>query len=137
MGTQLPLPKGAQRPLPIFGPYLLWPNGWMDHDATWYGGRPRPRRHCVKWGPMQFSLRKGAQLQTTPFDPCLLWPNGRTRPSQQLLSFCFTLTSHAQAKSALAKAPFTLRTKTRVSVSVCFRYDRYAGVRCNGTHLQQ
>jgi len=21
--------------LPIFGPYLLWPNGWMDQDATW------------------------------------------------------------------------------------------------------
>ena len=20
---------------PIFGPYLLWPNGWIDQDATW------------------------------------------------------------------------------------------------------
>jgi len=27
---------------PIFGPRLLSPNGCMDHDATWYGGRPRP-----------------------------------------------------------------------------------------------
>ena len=27
MGTQLPSPKGAQPP--IFGPCLLWPNGWM------------------------------------------------------------------------------------------------------------
>jgi len=25
---------------PVFGPYLLWPNGWMDQDATWCGGRP-------------------------------------------------------------------------------------------------
>jgi len=32
-GAQLFLPKGAQPP--IFGPYLLWPNGWMDQDATW------------------------------------------------------------------------------------------------------
>jgi len=32
MGTQLPL-KGAQQ-LPVFGPRLLWPNGWMDQDAT-------------------------------------------------------------------------------------------------------
>jgi len=40
-------PKGAQPP-PIFGPCLLWPNSWMDQDATWYGGRPRPRRHCVR-----------------------------------------------------------------------------------------
>jgi len=23
----------------------------MDQDATWYGGRPWPRQHCVKWGP--------------------------------------------------------------------------------------
>ena len=21
---------------------VLWPNGWIDHDATWYGGMPRP-----------------------------------------------------------------------------------------------
>ena len=37
-------PKGVQPP--ILGPYLLWPHGWMDQDATWYGGRPRPRQHC-------------------------------------------------------------------------------------------
>jgi len=23
----------------------------LDQDATWYGGRPRHRRHCVRWGP--------------------------------------------------------------------------------------
>jgi len=27
----------------------LSPNGLMDQDATWYGGRPRPRRRCVRW----------------------------------------------------------------------------------------
>jgi len=49
-GDPAPPPlKGAQPP--IFGPYLLWPTGWMDKDATWYGGRPRPRRLCVRWGP--------------------------------------------------------------------------------------
>ena len=40
-GDPAPL-KGAQ-PLPIFGSCLLWPNGWMDQDATWYAGRPQPR----------------------------------------------------------------------------------------------
>ena len=30
---------------------VLWPNGWMDQDSTWYGGRPRPRPHSVRWGP--------------------------------------------------------------------------------------
>ena len=23
----------------------------MGPDATWYGGRPRSKRHCVRWGP--------------------------------------------------------------------------------------
>ena len=31
---------------PIFGPYLLRPNGCMDQDVIWYGARPRPRRLC-------------------------------------------------------------------------------------------
>jgi len=30
---------------------LLWPNGWMDQDATWKRGRPQPRPHCVRWDP--------------------------------------------------------------------------------------
>jgi len=42
-------PKEAQ--LPIFGPCLLWPIGSMDQDATWYSGKRRPRRHCVRRGP--------------------------------------------------------------------------------------
>jgi len=49
-GTQLPSPKKGAEP-PIFGPCLLCPNGWMDQDATWYGGRPRPRPHCARWDP--------------------------------------------------------------------------------------
>jgi len=46
-----PSQKGGGGPFAIFGPFLLWPNGWIDHDATWYGGRPRSKRHCVTWGP--------------------------------------------------------------------------------------
>ena len=38
-GDTVPLPKKEAQP-PIFGPSLLWPNGFMDQDATWYGGRP-------------------------------------------------------------------------------------------------
>jgi len=47
-GPSSPSPK-SQYPL-LFGPCLFWPSGWMDHDATWYGGRSRPRRHCIRWG---------------------------------------------------------------------------------------
>jgi len=51
MGTQPLSPKGGRARSPIFGPFLLWPNGWMHEDATWYGGRPQPRGLCVRWGP--------------------------------------------------------------------------------------
>jgi len=29
---------GHSRPPPIFGQCPLWPNSWMDWDATWHGG---------------------------------------------------------------------------------------------------
>jgi len=38
---------------------VLWLNGWMDQDATWYRDRPRPRWHCVRWGSMQLPLKRG------------------------------------------------------------------------------
>ena len=46
---------------PIFGPFLLWANGWMHQDDTWHGGRPQPRRLCVRWGPSPLP-KKGAEL---------------------------------------------------------------------------
>jgi len=42
-----PLQKGGTAP---FSAHMLWPNAWMDQDATWYRGRPRSRRHRVRWG---------------------------------------------------------------------------------------
>jgi len=49
-GDPAPLPpKGAEPP--IFGPCLLWPNGWMDQDGIWHGGGSRSRPHCARWGP--------------------------------------------------------------------------------------
>jgi len=30
----------------------------MDQDATWYIGKPRPRHHCVRWGP-SFPTERG------------------------------------------------------------------------------
>ena len=96
----LPL-YGAQ--LPIFRPCLLWPNGWMDQDATWYGGRPWPRLHCVRWGP---SCPRKGHRSPPPFGPCLLWPNGRQ--SQLILSTClfwFQAVDKAEYSSFLADRP--------------------------------
>jgi len=52
-----PPPRGTA---PIFGPYLLWPNGWMDQDRTWHGGGPWSRPHCARWDPAPFP-KKGAE----------------------------------------------------------------------------
>jgi len=49
-GVPSPPPKKGTAPR-IFGPCLLWPNGCMYLDTTWYGGRPRCRQHCVRWDP--------------------------------------------------------------------------------------
>jgi len=48
-GDPAPSRKGGGAPSPIFDPFLLWPNGWMHQDATWYGGRPHPRGLRVRW----------------------------------------------------------------------------------------
>ena len=73
--------KGAQDT--FFGPCLLWPNSWMDQDATWWGDRPRPRRNCVRWGATSPTERGTA---APPNPPCLLWPNWVAR-----LSYCWAV----------------------------------------------
>ena len=40
-----------------------------------YRSSPRPRRHCVRWGPCSPSP-KGGRGPFPIFGPCLLWPNG-------------------------------------------------------------
>jgi len=66
MGTQFPLTQKGTAPSPIFGPYPLRLNGCIDQDATWYGGRPRPRRLCVRWGP-RFPPQKGERSPLPKF----------------------------------------------------------------------
>ena len=51
-GDPAPPPqKEGGAPSQSFGPFLLWPNGWVHQDATRYGGRPQPRGFCVRWRP--------------------------------------------------------------------------------------
>ena len=58
-GDPAPLAQRGTAPPPIFGPYPLRPNGCIDRDTTWYGGRPRPRRLCVRWEPRSPLPKKG------------------------------------------------------------------------------
>jgi len=72
-----PVPTKGVEPYPkFFGLFLLWPNGGMHQDATWYGGRPRPTRHCVRCRPSYRQKKRAAHPLHPIFGPCLLWPNG-------------------------------------------------------------
>ena len=55
---------------PLFGPCLLWPNGWMDQDATWYEDRLGPG-HIMLYGDPAAPFQKGAHPPI--FGPRLLW----------------------------------------------------------------
>jgi len=66
-GDPVPLPRRATAP--NFQPCLLWLNGWMDQDAAWYGSRPHPRPHCVRWG-LSFPSPKGHSPQFSAHACC-------------------------------------------------------------------
>jgi len=109
-GAQLPLPqKGTP---PIFGPYMLWPTGWITiiititititiiiiqhlysalksckgYGGAWYRGRPRPKRHCVTWGPRSPLPKRGQNFRPMStwsnswMDQDATWYGGRPRP---------------------------------------------------------
>ena len=59
--------------VPIFDPWLLWPNAWMDQYGTWHGGKPWSSPHCARWGHNS-PPPKGAEPPI--FGPSLLWPYG-------------------------------------------------------------
>ena len=44
-----PQKKGGAQQTHFFA-HVLWPNGWIDQDATWYGGMPLSWPYCVRWG---------------------------------------------------------------------------------------
>jgi len=48
---EYPAPPRNWHSTPTFVPCLLWPNGLINQNATWYAGRPRPSPHCVRLGP--------------------------------------------------------------------------------------
>jgi len=52
-----PSPKRSTDLFPIFGPCLLWQNGWMDKYDTWHGGGPWSRPHCARWEPSCHPLK--------------------------------------------------------------------------------
>jgi len=62
----------------------LWPNGWMDEDATWYKSRSRPKSHCVRRRPSSPPRERGTAV---PLYSAHLYC-GHGCPYQLLLSSC-------------------------------------------------
>jgi len=103
MGTQLTLPQRAHL-APISGQCLLWPNVWMDQDATRYGGRHRSRRNCVRWGTQLPPQKKEGAQPSPNFRPMsivacraastLIRPIFRTQSSDTLSLLGYSALAH-------------------------------------------
>jgi len=79
--------KGHTHPHPIFGPCLLWPNGWMDEDATC---TEVDLGHAIVLDGVP-ALRERGTAAPPLFSAHVYCGDGR--PSQLLLSFCYHVLS--------------------------------------------
>ena len=105
IGTQLPREKRHTHSSPIFGPCLLWPNGWMDEDANCYGSRPRHRPR----GPS--CPRKGHSSPLAPsFRSCLLCK--KTNQKELLLSVITSNKGNRYKQLSLHSNCIATRTNT-------------------------
>jgi len=124
-----PAPTPLKRHSPQFSVRLLWPKGWMDANATWYGSRRRPKPHCVTQGPS--SPAKGAQ-QPPHFGLCLLWPRSPISATGELLwlflecRFCpcckvVSSSKWVRAQSSTKFINCIFEAKFFMSISICRR----------------
>ena len=84
-GDPAPPSRKVAQP-PIFGPRLLWPNGWMDQVPLCKEVDLGPGHIVLDGDPVGTQHPPPYSSPSSLFGPCLLCPNGR--PSQQLLSSC-------------------------------------------------
>jgi len=78
---------------PVCDVGVLWPNGWMDQDATWYGGRPRPLATLCQMGAQLPSPKSAQPTNFRPMSVVAKWLDGskchlvgRYAPAQETLS---------------------------------------------------
>ena len=74
-GDPAPPPKrGWRTGAPNFRLMSIVIKRQIDEDATWYGGRPRPKGHCATWGPS--SPQKGTTPNFRPMSVVANWLDG-------------------------------------------------------------
>jgi len=59
----IPPKNGGRAHSPIFGLFLLWPNGWMHQCATEYGVRPQPGDFVLDGDPDPLYPKRGRSPQ--------------------------------------------------------------------------
>jgi len=103
---------------------ILWPNGWMDQDATWYRGRPRSRRHCVRWG-LSYFHGKGTAAPPTSRPMSTVAKRSPISATAKLLSNSFTvrLSSKSVNPNILFVAELTSLESRRDRLSRSFVQD--------------
>jgi len=69
-GDSTPPPQKGDRAPKFSAHVYCGRTAGMDQDGTWHGGRPRPRRLCVRWRPSPLP-QKGAEPLTN-FRPKLI-----------------------------------------------------------------
>jgi len=93
---------------------VLWPNGWMDQDATWYRDGLRPMRHCVMgWG-----------LGTQPPLSAHVYCDQTPSQSQQLLSSCSTRFGNVTCLYAVYQPHLLLKSRTTMDLHDGHTNDR-------------
>jgi len=71
-GNRAPRRKNGHSSPPFFDPCLLWPNGWMDQDTTWYGVNLGPGDTVLDGDPAPPPEKVAHQLPT--FRPMSIGP---------------------------------------------------------------
>jgi len=65
-----PLQESGRSPPPVFGPFLLWPNGWI---------------HCVRRGLSYLPRKEHSSPRPLSCGPYLLWPRSRISATAEVL----------------------------------------------------
>jgi len=84
---------------------VLWPNGWMDQDATWYGERPRP---LCQMGTQLLLSKMGTAAPPPLFGP-IVAKRSPISATAELLSFNLALLLIRTVDKSCCKQPAVLR----------------------------
>ena len=115
----LPPPRNGHA-APHFSACLLWPNGWMDQDATWHGGRPRPRPDSTLLDGDPAPPRKGG-IAVPLFGIYFGQTFARLSNCWALVSCCFPHESRSSIPPRISYSTYGIKESLQTGSSVSYR----------------